>query len=127
MIASIDKVRLSSSRSKTEGGSIRLIGCQERNLKNIDVDFQIGKLNEVSGRSGTGKASLVKDTLLKVVQQHLGVKINGAVKLANHENIDAFNKLIFIDHSPKFTLPIGLTAKMDADKFSITLTERAVS
>jgi excinuclease ABC subunit A len=80
--------------------AIRLIGCHERNLKNIDVEFQLGKLNVVSGRSGVGKSSLVKGTLLKVVQQHLGIENVESAKLISHENIDRINKLIFIDHSP---------------------------
>lgn len=93
----------SNFRKKLESGSgkaIRLIGCNQRNLKNIDVDFQLGLLNVVSGKSGTGKSSLVKETLLKAVSKYLGVEIEGKVKLTSHENMDCINKLIFIDHSP---------------------------
>ena len=86
--------------SNIDSNSIRLIGCKERNLKNIDVEFQLGKLNIVSGKSGVGKASLVKGTLLKIVQQQLGVEVDVPAKLTSHENIDLINKLIFIDHSP---------------------------
>jgi excinuclease ABC subunit A len=89
-----------ASVSKAADNSIRFFGCRERNLKNIDVQFQLGKLNVVSGRSGVGKSSLVKDTLLKVVRQQLGVEIDETPKLTRHENLDAINKLIFIDHSP---------------------------
>jgi excinuclease ABC subunit A len=88
------------SSSKTERSSIRLIGCQERNLKKIDVEFQLGKLNVVSGRSGVGKSSLVKATLLKVVRQQLGIEAGEPAKLTSHENVDSINKLISIDHSP---------------------------
>jgi len=83
-----------------EGESIQLIGCAERNLKNIDVAFQLGKLNVVSGKSGTGKSSLVKGTLLKAVQQQLGIEVDDPAKLSSTKNIDVINKLIFIDHSP---------------------------
>ncbi|MBL6445412.1 ATP-binding cassette domain-containing protein [Fulvivirga sp. 29W222] len=88
------------SSSKKERGAIHLMGCHERNLKNIDVAFQLGKLNVVSGPSGAGKSSLVKGTLLRAVQQHLGMEVDRPAKLSGHENIDAINKLIFIDHSP---------------------------
>lgn len=88
------------SSSQTEKNSIRLIGCHERNLKNIDIEFQLGKLNIVSGRSGVGKSSVVKDTLLKVVQQQLGVEVDQSVKLISQENIETINTLVFIDHSP---------------------------
>lgn len=86
--------------AKGGGRSIRLLGCQERNLQNIDVEFKLGKLNVVSGKSGVGKSSLVKDTLLNVVQRHLGIEENEPVQLAGTENVDAINKLVFISHSP---------------------------
>ncbi len=86
--------------AKTTNNSLQLLGCQERNLKNIDVEFQLGKLNVVSGRSGVGKSSLVKGTLLKAVQQQLGMEVDGPLKLTSHKNLDQLNKLIFIDHSP---------------------------
>lgn len=85
---------------KKDGESIQLIGCSERNLKNIDVAFQLGKLNVVSGKSGTGKSSLVKRALLKAVQQHLGIEVDEPAQLTSTKNLEAINKLIFIDHSP---------------------------
>ncbi len=94
------KERARRASVKKEDKSIRLIGCHTRNLKNIDVEFKLGKLNVVSGRSGVGKSTLVKGTLLKIVQQQLGIEVGEAAKLAGHENLAAINKLIFIDHSP---------------------------
>jgi excinuclease ABC subunit A len=96
----ISKVTEEVRPAAAASGAIRLMGCQERNLKNIDVAFQLGRLNVVSGRSGVGKSSLVKGTLLKAVREHLGIAVDRQAKLAGHENIDAINKLIFIDHSP---------------------------
>ena len=91
---------LKRSSSKTEGKSIQLIGCQQRNLKNIDVAFQLGKLNVVSGRSGVGKSSLVKGVLLNAVREQLGMEVEAPAMLTRSENLEAINKLIFIDHSP---------------------------
>jgi excinuclease ABC subunit A len=88
------------SSTNTESSSIRLIGCYERNLKKIDVEFKLGKLNVVSGRSGVGKSSLVKGTLFKVVQEQLGMEAGEPAKLIRSENSDAFKNLIFIDDSP---------------------------
>lgn len=85
---------------KTAGKSIRLLGCHERNLQHIDVEFQLGKLNVVSGRSGVGKSSLVLGTLHKAVQQHLGIQVEEPAKLTGHEHLGTINKLIFINHSP---------------------------
>ncbi len=87
----------SSLKSK---GVLRLVGCSENNLKHISVDFQLGMLNVVSGRSGAGKSSLVFGTLLKAVQNHLGIEIEGKIKVDRTENLEAINKLVFIDHTP---------------------------
>ncbi|MFZ5505304.1 MAG: hypothetical protein ACOY7P_07435, partial [Pseudomonadota bacterium] len=43
--------------------AIRLRGVRQNNLKNLDVDFPLGKLTVVTGVSGSGKSSLVFDTL----------------------------------------------------------------
>ncbi|KYG73306.1 excinuclease ABC subunit UvrA [Roseivirga spongicola] len=91
---------VSTPKSTEKKAAIELIGCSERNLKNIDVSFHLGQLNVVSGRSGAGKSSLVKGTLLKAVEQQLGVSVDGKVKVNEHRNLEAINKLIFIDHSP---------------------------
>jgi excinuclease ABC subunit A len=58
---------VSSKRHRPAGASphdaIRLRGVRQNNLKNIDVDFPLGKLTVVTGVSGSGKSSLVFDTL----------------------------------------------------------------
>ncbi len=79
---------------------LMLKGCFERNLQHIDVSFQLGKLNVVSGKSGAGKTSLIKDCLLKVAQAHLGEAPDGEIKVNSVEHIEAVDKLVFIDHTP---------------------------
>ena len=43
--------------------NIKIVGARQNNLKNIDVEFETGKISVVTGVSGSGKSSLVFDTL----------------------------------------------------------------
>jgi excinuclease ABC subunit A len=55
--------KTSRSTQATTRNAIRLRGVRQNNLKNLDVDFPIGQLTVVTGVSGSGKSSLVFDTL----------------------------------------------------------------
>ena len=111
-----EKRELSDISAK--GESIELKGCTKNNLKNINVSFQLGKLNVVSGKSGSGKTSLVKGTLMELV----GLRLRSAHEekprsTRNHQLSDfdvskvvcpglsgaeaqLINKLIYVDQSP---------------------------
>ncbi len=79
---------------------IRISGCRENNLKNIDVNIPIGVLTVVTGVSGSGKSTLIYDTLYQALQKKI---YNSRVTpgmfdtLAFDSDVD---KVIVIDQSP---------------------------
>ncbi|MDV2482316.1 excinuclease ABC subunit UvrA [Methanoculleus sp. Wushi-C6] len=79
---------------------IRLSGCRENNLKDIDVDIPIGVLTVVTGVSGSGKSTLIYDTLYRALMQDL----HGSRECpGEHDSLvfdDEIDKVIVIDQSP---------------------------
>ncbi len=88
------------TRREGNGKSLKVFGAKENNLKNIDVEFPLGKFICVTGVSGSGKSSLVNEILNK----HLVTELNGAKKIAGaHDKItgtEYLDKVIDIDQSP---------------------------
>ncbi len=81
-------------------GYLKVLGAQENNLKNIDVEFPLGVFTCVTGVSGSGKSSLVNEILYK----HLAKDLNRARcipgKHKGIEGIEQLDKVIDIDQSP---------------------------
>lgn len=75
-------------------------GARQNNLKNVDVEFPLGKLICVTGVSGSGKSTLVNDILYRYLHNHF-YKTNKKVGLCDRiEGIEAIDKVIHIDQSP---------------------------
>jgi len=93
------RIPVPSSRRKPAGW-LKVVGAQENNLKNIDVEFPLGVLICVTGVSGSGKSSLVNEILYK----HLARDLNRARcipgKHKGIEGIEQLDKVIDIDQSP---------------------------
>ena len=81
--------------------SIRLTGCTHHNLKNIDVDFPINKFIAVTGVSGSGKSSLVVDTLYEALSQKLNpLHHKEDIKYGTITIPDMVKRVSLIDQSP---------------------------
>ena len=93
-------IPLPEKRREGNGKFLTVHGARENNLKNIDVEFPLGKFICVTGVSGSGKSSLVNEILKK----YLVTELNGAKKIAgDHDSItgtEHLDKVIDIDQSP---------------------------
>lgn len=81
-------------------GWIKVVGAEENNLKNVDVDFPLGVFTCVTGVSGSGKSSLVNEILYKSLAKQLNRSRTIAGKHKRIEGINQLDKIIAIDQSP---------------------------
>lgn len=111
-------------REKT--GEIKVKGAKHNNLKNIDVNIPLGVLTVVTGVSGSGKSSLINQTLYNGLMKHLHHSRYLVGKNDGIEGIDTIDKVIQIDQSPigrtPRSNPVTYTKAFDAirDVFAMT-------
>ena len=112
------KIEVPKTRRPGNGKCLRVVGAAENNLKNITVDFPLGKLVFVTGVSGGGKSSLVNEILYK----RLSVELNHSHErpgkhktILGLENVD---KVIGIDQSP-----IGRTPRSNPATYTGVFTD----
>lgn len=87
-------------RRKGTGKVIRLEGASEHNLKDIDVEFPLGKLVCVTGVSGSGKSTLVHDTLYAALQKKLGTWKEKVGRHRSLTGIQQIESVEMVDQSP---------------------------
>jgi excinuclease ABC subunit A len=87
-------------RREGNGQFIKITGASQNNLKNLSVEFPLGKMICVTGVSGSGKSTLVNEILYKGLSQHLSRSIKKPGKFKSMQGIEAIDKVIDIDQSP---------------------------
>ena len=94
------KIEVPKKRRNGNGKSITISGARENNLKNISVEFPLGKFVALTGVSGSGKSTLLLNTLYPALMRAL---YNSKIETGTHdiirgmENVD---KVVDIDQSP---------------------------
>lgn len=116
-LSGTDRIALPAGRRAPQNGKfLRLLGCAEHNLKGINVEFPLGMMIGVTGVSGSGKSSLVVDTLWPALanyyyRSNLSVGAHKAI-----EGLDALDKVIDVDQSP-----IGRTPRSNPATYTKTM------
>ena len=91
----------SSKRLSPDGRCLTLHGATGHNLKNITVSFPVGLMTVVSGVSGSGKSSLINETLYPITARYLNRMMNvEALPYESIEGLEYFDKVINVDQSP---------------------------
>lgn len=93
-------IAIPTERRKGNGKSIWLRGCKGNNLKNVDVEFPLGKLIVVTGVSGSGKSTLINETLQPILSQHFYRSFKKPMPYDAIEGIENIDKVVNVDQSP---------------------------
>lgn len=88
------------NRRQGNGKSIWIKGAKGNNLKNVDVEFPLGKLIVVTGVSGSGKSTLINETLQPILSQHFYRSLKEPMAYDKIEGIRNIDKVVDVDQSP---------------------------
>lgn len=87
-------------RRPGNGSHIIIRGAKGNNLKNVDVDFPLGKLIVVTGVSGSGKSTLINETLQPILSQHFYRSLKEPMPYESIEGMEFLDKVVNVDQSP---------------------------
>ena len=94
------KIEIPKKRRKGNGKTISLKGATGNNLKNVSVDFPLGKLICVTGVSGSGKSTLINETLYPILNKHIYRGVKKPMPYKSIKGLEHIDKVIDIDQSP---------------------------
>ena len=112
------KIEVPKKRREGNGKSIKLSGASGNNLKNVTVEFPLGKLICVTGVSGSGKSTLINETLYPILNAHIFNGVKKPQPYKKIEGLEHIDKVIDIDQSP-----IGRTPRSNPATYTDVFSE----
>ena len=94
------KIEYSHQRRPGNGKKIVLSGATGNNLKNVTVEFPLGKFICVTGVSGSGKSSLINGTLQPILSQKFYRSLQAPLPYGKIEGLENIDKVVTVDQSP---------------------------
>ncbi|MDR9441348.1 MAG: excinuclease ABC subunit UvrA [Schleiferiaceae bacterium] len=96
----VRELALPAKRRKAKKEQLLLKGASGHNLKNVDLKLPLGQLIVVTGVSGSGKSSLVNETLYPALSKHFYRSVKEPLPYKKLKGLDHIDKVIDIDQSP---------------------------
>jgi len=94
------KIEIPEKRRQGNGKSVIIEGASGNNLKNINVEFPLGKFICVTGVSGSGKSTLINETLQPILSQYFYKSLDDPLQYSAIRGIDLIDKVVQVDQSP---------------------------
>lgn len=94
------EIEVPKKRREGNGKTISLKGASGNNLKNVSVEFPLGKMICVTGVSGSGKSTLINETLYPILNAHIYRGVKKPMPYKKIEGLEHVDKVIDIDQSP---------------------------
>ncbi|GEM68481.1 UvrABC system protein A [Sphingobacterium mizutaii NBRC 14946 = DSM 11724] len=107
------EIKVPEERRKGNGHTLTLKGATGHNLKNVSIDIPLGELVLVTGVSGSGKSSLITNTLYPILNHHFFRAKAKPLPYAKIEGLENIDKVIEIDQSP-----IGRTPRSNPSTYT---------
>ena len=109
----VNPIPVPAFRRQGNGLTLTLRGARGNNLKDLTVDFPLGRLIGISGVSGSGKSSLINETLMPILKGKFYHFKEKPLPYAGIEGVENIDKVIEIDQSP-----IGRTPRSNPATFT---------
>lgn len=95
-----EEIAIPDVRRKGNGTSLKLHGATGNNLKNVNAEFPLGTFICITGVSGSGKSSLINDTLHPILSKHFYRSIREPLPYTSIEGLELIDKVVDVDQSP---------------------------
>jgi len=112
------QIEVPKKRREGNGKVLKLSGASGNNLKNVSVEFPLGKLICVTGVSGSGKSTLINETLYPILNAHFFNAVKKPQPYKKIEGLEHIDKVIDIDQSP-----IGRTPRSNPATYTDVFSE----
>ena len=112
------QIPIPKNRRKGNGKFLSIIGAHGNNLKNLDVQFPLGKMICLTGVSGSGKSTLLNETIYPILNQYFYRSISKPLVYGEIKGIEHLDKVIEIDQSP-----IGRTPRSNPATYTGAFTD----